>query len=720
MKVGLVSTLARGGPVEHTVTLAGALGARGVEVLAACATPEVAERLAAAGARAAVIPLRHQLDAGGARRMRRALAGVDVVHGQDRRAGLWTGLLRARRRGARLHRPRPARALHAAARRERAARACARGSPTAASTRSLARRGDAVIAVSRAVERVLVTRSGWPAGADHGDPQRRRARRRAAARAATLVGTLDELRAGQGARRLPRRRGRAARVAPGGALRAVRRRRAEPPRCARGRARSASTARSASPARCRRARRSRGWACSCSPPTWRTRRWRCSRRWRPACRSSRRASAACRRWCPRAPGSSSRPATRRRWPRRSRGCSTIRRSRRAQAEAARRHVEAGGGADAMADAHARALRGPARAVRVLLATPGTDVGGAERVVIALAHDAAGARPRAGRCGARRARSSPSWPARRVERVVLPDRGRSPAGVVEGVASLAAAIRRVRARRSCTRTTRACRRSRRSRRAPRAGRGGRRCSRPSTACATPSTARRPRCCAAPTRVTCVSRGPRGRAARGRAAAARARRAQQRRRCRRAPGAADAARALDAELGLERGAGGGRGRAARGAEEPRAPARRRRGASVDARFLIVGDGPLRAELEAQAAALGLGDRVTLTGVRHDVPALLARADLVVLLLRLGGAAARRARGAGGRHAGAQHAGRGDARAAGRARRRRPARWPRGSRRLLAEPGDSERAGRAYVAEHHSATAMLDGYTALYRELSAARGR
>ena len=38
-------------------------------------------------------PLRHQLDVGGARRMRHALAGVDVIHGQDRRAGLWIRLL---------------------------------------------------------------------------------------------------------------------------------------------------------------------------------------------------------------------------------------------------------------------------------------------------------------------------------------------------------------------------------------------------------------------------------------------------------------------------------------------------------------------------------------------------------------------------------------------------------------------------------------------------
>ncbi len=160
MKVGLVSTLARGGPVEHTVTLAGALAARGVEVLAACATPEVAARLAAGGARAEVIPLRHQLDAGGARRMRRALAGVDVVHGQDRRAGLWTGLLAPAARVYTVHgvpepyMPPPVGSARPGLR----ARLLYRGLDSL-----VARRGGAVIAVSNAVERVLVTRMGWPA-----------------------------------------------------------------------------------------------------------------------------------------------------------------------------------------------------------------------------------------------------------------------------------------------------------------------------------------------------------------------------------------------------------------------------------------------------------------------------------------------------------------------------------------------------------------------------
>ena len=48
---------------------------------------------------------------------------------------------------------------------------------------------------------------------------------------------------------------------------------------------------------------------------------------------------------------------------------------------------------------------------------------------------------------------------------------------------------------------------------------------------------------------------------------------------------------------------------------------------ARFLVVGDGPLRAELEAMAAALGLSEQVRFTGIRDDVPALIGRTDLVV---------------------------------------------------------------------------------------------
>jgi glycosyltransferase involved in cell wall biosynthesis len=48
--------------------------------------------------------------------------------------------------------------------------------------------------------------------------------------------------------------------------------------------------------------------------------------------------------------------------------------------------------------------------------------------------------------------------------------------------------------------------------------------------------------------------------------------------------------------------------------------------DARFLIVGDGPLRSHLEEAARGRGLGDVVTFTGVRHDARAIIARSDVL----------------------------------------------------------------------------------------------
>lgn len=50
--------------------------------------------------------------------------------------------------------------------------------------------------------------------------------------------------------------------------------------------------------------------------------------------------------------------------------------------------------------------------------------------------------------------------------------------------------------------------------------------------------------------------------------------------------------------------------------------------DVEFLLVGDGPLRAELEQQAVALGLGGRAIFLGDRNDIPAVLASADVAVL--------------------------------------------------------------------------------------------
>jgi glycosyltransferase involved in cell wall biosynthesis len=48
--------------------------------------------------------------------------------------------------------------------------------------------------------------------------------------------------------------------------------------------------------------------------------------------------------------------------------------------------------------------------------------------------------------------------------------------------------------------------------------------------------------------------------------------------------------------------------------------------DAQFMIVGDGPLRADLEAHAARLGLAQAVHFTGTRDDAPTLIARADIL----------------------------------------------------------------------------------------------
>ena len=62
---------------------------------------------------------------------------------------------------------------------------------------------------------------------------------------------------------------------------------------------------------------------------------------------------------------------------------------------------------------------------------------------------------------------------------------------------------------------------------------------------------------------------------------------------------------------------------------AAAIRRRRADVD--FLIAGDGELRATLEAQAAALGLGEAVRFLGWRKDLATLYGATDLFVLTSR-----------------------------------------------------------------------------------------
>lgn len=49
---------------------------------------------------------------------------------------------------------------------------------------------------------------------------------------------------------------------------------------------------------------------------------------------------------------------------------------------------------------------------------------------------------------------------------------------------------------------------------------------------------------------------------------------------------------------------------------------------AKFLLIGDGPQKAELQTRARQLGIADRVMFLGSRHDVPELLALCRLFVL--------------------------------------------------------------------------------------------
>ncbi len=60
----------------------------------------------------------------------------------------------------------------------------------------------------------------------------------------------------------------------------------------------------------------------------------------------------------------------------------------------------------------------------------------------------------------------------------------------------------------------------------------------------------------------------------------------------------------------------------------------GRGLPVRFVFVGDGPLRRDLERERAALGLDDQVLFVGARDDVPRLLAAADLFVLPSRYEG--------------------------------------------------------------------------------------
>lgn len=92
LRVALVSSLDKGGPVEQSLMLAAQLREQGVEVRAVCGSERLVERFERRGVKGMAIPLRHPADLMNARRVWAATRDSDVVHAQDRRSGLWTCL----------------------------------------------------------------------------------------------------------------------------------------------------------------------------------------------------------------------------------------------------------------------------------------------------------------------------------------------------------------------------------------------------------------------------------------------------------------------------------------------------------------------------------------------------------------------------------------------------------------------------------------------------
>lgn len=186
-----MTSLERGGPLEHAHLLARELVAGGATVRAVVAGTEQAQRFAAVGADPVIAPLRRPGDGAGARAVVRACRGADVVHSHDRRSGLWTRLLPPPRRGVLVHTmhglpeaylPPPAGPARPGLRAVLAYRGL---------ERALAARADALVVPSRAAAALVARRLGYPPGAIRVVPNGVDAR--PVAGDGVLVGTLGAL-----------------------------------------------------------------------------------------------------------------------------------------------------------------------------------------------------------------------------------------------------------------------------------------------------------------------------------------------------------------------------------------------------------------------------------------------------------------------------------------------------------------------------------------------
>jgi glycosyltransferase involved in cell wall biosynthesis len=106
VRVVYVSTLEGGAPVTHLRLLAPRVAAEGVDVEVICASEPVAESFRALDVSAQAAPVGHKLDLRGGAALWRRLGEADLVHTQDRRAGLFGRI------GGRLHRSRVVHTLH--------------------------------------------------------------------------------------------------------------------------------------------------------------------------------------------------------------------------------------------------------------------------------------------------------------------------------------------------------------------------------------------------------------------------------------------------------------------------------------------------------------------------------------------------------------------------------------------------------------------------------